>query len=314
MNIENEIKVSVCVVTYNQEHYIAECLESLVNQVTNFKYEIIVGEDCSTDRTRAIVQSYVEKYPDLIVPLFYSNNIGAVENIKQVYKKAKGKYIAHMDGDDMALPGKLQKQFDTLEKNKDCVICAHNMRLIDQSGLDNGVDHVFHEEKKYSQYDLYLIHALFRHSSKMFINDIGKYIDDLNENTLDIELHIIQSQYGSIYLLNDMLGKYRENVGVTFTNKFINPIIIERVGVLYETVDKSKFTHREYLQIRKKYSNILLGYALLCAKTIKDEKLYTSFVKKSLSIYRYTFYQLIFTLTLISPKLFFKLYFLLKLK
>ena len=104
MNIENDIKVSVCVVTYNQENYIAECLESLVNQVTNFRYEIIVGEDCSTDGTRAIVQRYVEKYPNLIVPLFYKNNIGAVENIKKVYKKAKGKYIAHMDGDDIALP------------------------------------------------------------------------------------------------------------------------------------------------------------------------------------------------------------------
>ena len=83
MNIENDIQVSVCVVTYNQENYIAECLESLVNQVTNFRYEIIVGEDYSTDGTRAIVQRYVEKYPNLIVPLFYKNNIGAVENIKK---------------------------------------------------------------------------------------------------------------------------------------------------------------------------------------------------------------------------------------
>ena len=86
MNIANDIQVSVCVVTYNQENYIAECLESLVNQVTNFRYEIIVGEDCSTDGTRAIVQRYVEKYPDLIVPLFYKENVGPVGNIKHIYK------------------------------------------------------------------------------------------------------------------------------------------------------------------------------------------------------------------------------------
>ena len=64
---KDDIQVSVCVVTYNQENYIAECLESLVTQQTSFKFEIIVGEDCSTDGTRAIVQQYVEQYPDLIV-------------------------------------------------------------------------------------------------------------------------------------------------------------------------------------------------------------------------------------------------------
>lgn len=168
MNIENDIQVSVCVVTYNQENYIAECLESLVNQVTNFRYEIIVGEDCSTDGTRSIVQRYVEKYPDLIVPLFYKENLGPVENIKQVYKKAKGKYIAHMDGDDIALPGKLQKQFEVLEKNNDCVICAHQMELINENDEVVGIDHVLNPKGKYTTYDLYLIHTLFRHSSKMF--------------------------------------------------------------------------------------------------------------------------------------------------
>ena len=72
---KDDIQVSVCVVTYNQENYIAECLESLVTQQTSFKFEIIVGEDCSTDTTRAIVQNYVEKYPEIIVPLFYENKM-----------------------------------------------------------------------------------------------------------------------------------------------------------------------------------------------------------------------------------------------
>ena len=131
---KDDIQVSVCVVTYNQENYIAECLESLVTQQTSFKFEIIVGEDCSTDGTRAIVQQYVEQYPDLIVPLFYEENVGAVENVKRVYKAAKGKYIAHLDGDDMALPNKLQRQFNILENNTDCSICVHNMLAIEKEG------------------------------------------------------------------------------------------------------------------------------------------------------------------------------------
>ena len=152
MNIENDIKVSVCVVTYNQENYIEECLESLVNQVTNFRYEIIVGEDCSTDNTRAVVQRYVEKYPDLIVPLFYKENLGPVENIKQVYKKAKGKYIAHMDGDDMALPNKLQKQFEILENNLDCNICSHDVARINSKGVNQNNDWIY-PEKVYNLFD-----------------------------------------------------------------------------------------------------------------------------------------------------------------
>lgn len=102
MKMESDIQVSVCVVTYNQENYLVECLESLVKQQTNFKFEIIIGEDCSTDNTRTIVQSYAEKYPNLIIPLFHEKNIGPFDNIKEVYRKAQGKYIAHMDGDDFA--------------------------------------------------------------------------------------------------------------------------------------------------------------------------------------------------------------------
>ena len=127
INETDDIKVSVCVVTYNQEKYIAECLDSLVSQETDFKFEIIVGEDCSTDGTRAIVQQYVDKYPDIVKPIFHKNNVGAVENIKQVYIAAKGRYIAHIDGDDMALPTKLQEQFNILEKNPQAIICSHNM-------------------------------------------------------------------------------------------------------------------------------------------------------------------------------------------
>ena len=307
MNIENDIQVSVCVVTYNHENYIAECLESLVTQQTSFKFEIIVGEDCSKDATRDIVQQYAEKYPDLIVPLFYEKNIGPVENIKQVYKKAKGKYIAHVDGDDLALPNKLQKQFDILENNSECVICAHNMLLVDDFSNEKGLDNIFHKEKKYNQLDLYLIHTLFRHSSKMFLNNIDYYIDNIHSEILDIELHIIQAAYGNIYMLEETLGKYRENVGVTFKDKFINPKIIRRVESLYETVDTTKFTVKQNKDIQKKYAHLLLSYAYLCSKTIQDEIVYARFVRKSLSVYRLTIYQVIFILGLLNPKIFFKL-------
>ena len=110
--------LSVCIVTYNQEDYIFKTIESMLNQKVNFDYEIIVGDDCSTDNTRKIVQSFVGKYPFIIKPIFHEKNVGPIENIKSVYKKARGKYICHLDGDDYALPNKLQKQFDNGEINK----------------------------------------------------------------------------------------------------------------------------------------------------------------------------------------------------
>lgn len=281
MNVENEIKVSVCVVTYNQENYIAECLESLVTQQTNFKYEIIVGEDCSTDCTRSIVQSYVGKYPELIVPLFYENNIGAVENIKKVYKKAKGKYIAHMDGDDMALPGKLQKQFDILEKNPDCSICVHNMNAVDKNSNFMKREFTIFDEKKYSLIDMYLINPFFIHSSKMFINKIDEYIDDLNENALDIEVHIEQAKQGDIYFIGDSLGVYRQFVGVTYEGKLINPLIPERIQDVYHKFPYKKFTVDDISKVNKKYAHILLQYAshYLLAK---EDKLAYIYLNKSL--------------------------------
>ncbi|CAN5689658.1 hypothetical protein BH11PSE12_BH11PSE12_19750 [soil metagenome] len=131
--IEKKPKVSVCVVTYNQEKYIRQCLQSIVDQKTDFDFEIIVGDDCSTDGTSIIVAEYTKKYPNLIVSVLQYPNIGAVANIVSVYKKAKGYYIAHFDGDDFAFAGKLQAQVDILEKHPDCVICSHDMELVDEN-------------------------------------------------------------------------------------------------------------------------------------------------------------------------------------
>ena len=301
MNIENDIKVSVCVVTYNQENYIAQCLESLVNQETNFRYEIIVGEDYSTDSTRAIVQSYVERYPDLIVPLFYKNNIGAVENIKQVYKKAKGKYIAHMDGDDMALPGKLQKQFDILEDNPDCSICVHNMNAVDGSSNSMKRQFTVFDEKKYSLIDMYLINPFFIHSSKMFVNKIDEYIDDLDQNALDIEVHIEQAKQGNIYFLKESLGIYRQFVGVTYEGKLINPLIPARIQDVYNRFEKDKFSLKQVNEVINKYSYILLQYAnhYTLRNDFKSAKKY---VKQSLMIKKNR-YSIVFILIFINPYL-----------
>lgn len=106
--------------SYNLEKYIAEALDSILMQKVNFKYNIVVGEDCSTDNTRQILQEYASKYPDKFTLLLHKKNLGVVANFATTLKSCQGKYIALLDGDDYWTdPFKLQKQVDFLESNKD---------------------------------------------------------------------------------------------------------------------------------------------------------------------------------------------------
>lgn len=111
-------KVSVCVVTYNQEKYIRQCLQSIVDQATDFDFEVIVGDDCSTDGTSEIVEFFLSKYPLVVRYIRQGKNVGPFRNLMDTCKMAKCEFIAHCDGDDFWLPNKLQTQISFLEGNK----------------------------------------------------------------------------------------------------------------------------------------------------------------------------------------------------
>lgn len=123
-----DIKVSIICNAYNHENYIGDALESFVKQKTNFKYEILVHDDASTDRTAEIIKNYVAKYPELIKPIYeetnqYSISHDLVDAIQVA--RVKGKYIALCEGDDYWIDAyKLQKQYDLLENNPEVDICA----------------------------------------------------------------------------------------------------------------------------------------------------------------------------------------------
>lgn len=264
----DEILVSVCVVTYNQENYIGDCLESLVRQTTNFKFEIIVGEDCSTDETRSIIQKYANQYPKLIVPLFYEKNVGPIENIKRVYEVAQGKYIAHIDGDDIALPGKLQKQYDVMECGY--AICSHNVSSIDILGVKN--ENFWYYDGGEYDWKFYLKNMpFFAHSSKMFVkNHLKDFITNMERNTYDFELHLESLKFGKIYHLEKNYGIYRLDVGLMAKDKDIQIKMIDtKIRVYRKSVEyfnEPKYIKKIYLYellkmlklcfIQKKYSKI----------------------------------------------------------
>lgn len=113
--------VSARIITYNHEPYIARAIEGVLMQETDFPIELVIGEDCSTDRTRDIVFEYQKKYPEIIRVVTSEHNVGSYQNGLRTTNACRGKYIAYCEGDDYWTdPLKLQKQVDFLEANPDC--------------------------------------------------------------------------------------------------------------------------------------------------------------------------------------------------
>ncbi len=129
-----QIMVSISCITYNHEDYIEDALDGFLMQKTNFPYEILVHDDASIDRTSDIIKEYELEYPDLVKPVFQTENqyskgvkVGCFNK-----KRARGKYIAICEGDDYWIdPYKLQKQVDFLESNPKCSMCYHAAAIFD---------------------------------------------------------------------------------------------------------------------------------------------------------------------------------------
>ena len=112
--------VSACMITYNHAPYIAQAIEGVLQQQTNFPFELVIGEDWSTDGTREIVFDYQKKHPDVIRIVTSDKNVGAEKNSLRTEKACRGKYLAYCEGDDYwHHPQKLQKQIEFLENHPD---------------------------------------------------------------------------------------------------------------------------------------------------------------------------------------------------
>jgi len=122
-------KVSILITTYNQEKYISQTIKSVLTQKTNFPFEILIGEDCSKDKTSKICEKYAKKYPQKIKLFKNPKNLGLLKNFSNVFLKSKGEYIATIGGDDYWIDKyKIQKQVDFLEKNRDFSIVFSNAK------------------------------------------------------------------------------------------------------------------------------------------------------------------------------------------
>ena len=210
-------KVSVCIVTYNQEIYIRQCLLSIVDQETDFDFEVIVSDDCSTDGTREIVQEFAGRYPGAVKPIFNKKNIGAYKNFVFVHQQATGEYIAHVDGDDYCLPGKLQAQADLLDSDSNCNIVFHRMLLLKPTGeTDEGslLNAKNIGEMRFDRGALIQFMAIGLHSSKMYRKAVRDY-DLPNFDVIDYFANVEQIGSGVARFAGyENYGVYRVGGGI----------------------------------------------------------------------------------------------------
>lgn len=165
--MKNLVEVSVLVVCYNHEKYIRQCIESILNQKTNFRYEIIIHDDASNDDSASIIREYVDKYPDIVKcffeekPIFLKEPINIAYNI--LYKNAKGKYFATCEGDDYwSDMQKLQIQYDYMEKKNNCAVCVHPVQLVDCNRNEESCGVVPYQSKEYYMQTLKLDEIFYK--------------------------------------------------------------------------------------------------------------------------------------------------------
>jgi len=264
--IEKKPKVSVCVMTYNQEKYIRQCLQSIVDQKTDFDFEVIVGDDCSTDDTRTIVKEFAEKYPTVIRTIFQEKNTGGTKNYLDVHAAANGEYIAHIDGDDCALPGKLQAQADCLDVNEDVSFAVHAVKIM---GTDKLIGRDARYPTKGSLRDLLRFGTYFAHSSVMYRKKY-RFPHSNEDEVIDYCFYIEFASKGSIFLDRKVLGYYRVHEHAQTRNLLLRQMLENRyeaafdraleLGAAKEDVQSARMNRRMAFAIARYLSDDVDGY------------------------------------------------------
>lgn len=218
IEINNQITVSVWMVTYNHENYIELAIESIMMQKTNFSYKLFIGEDFSNDRTRKICIELSKKYPSKIELILHKKNLGSNSNGVFMYQHCsdtKAKYIALCEGDDFWTdPYKLQKQVDFLEANEDCSLAVHKVQIM-EDGRNSSTTSIpstqkesnyFTFENLIKNWDIQTSSFLFRNYKDLSIS-IQSLVDGLVFGDVGLVYYLLTK--GKIHYSDEVMSVYR---------------------------------------------------------------------------------------------------------
>lgn len=264
----NGIMVSIYCLAYNHEMYIRDALEGFVTQKTNFKYEVFVHDDASTDGTAEIIQQYAEKYPDIIKPILqtenqYTKGIPIIRTY--IYPQMSGKYIAICEGDDYWCDiHKLQKQVDFLETHKDYVACVHNTKQINcRTGEENYINSSHDDMDLVFEKVVARGNAQFQLSSLMCKKEFFSVPDEIKGNGFgDYPLAIYLMLCGKVHYFKDVMSVYRLYANGSWTSRhYLSASLEIQIDTQLKLLDflyrlesyckKNKIEEENYLAVKK---------------------------------------------------------------
>jgi len=204
--------VSVLLLTYNHERYVAEALESILAQQADI--EVLICEDCSTDRTREIVQEFREAHRDCVRLFLSDHNLNDNSVMTRAWRSARGRYIAILDGDDYWTdPYKLQKQVDYLEQHEEVFVCGHAVNVINEAGqiINNSKFDIYQDryitaEGLVTDYGIPTLSMVFRNNKMLPASEVFR--DVFNADTFMIAYF---ANFGGAYIMKEVMGTYRQH-------------------------------------------------------------------------------------------------------
>ena len=267
--MNDEMLLTVCIITYNHEKYIEQAIKSVLMQQTNFNFKIVIADDCSTDSTSRLLKKYKEENKDQIHLLLHDKNVGAAQNFIDLITYPKTKYIAYLEGDDYWIdPLKLQKQVDYLEANDDfSMIFTGAEILINNKNFKAELNSNI-ETREYSGEEIFenwIVPSASVLFKSQFITDVVK---NLNHNGIvygDIVLFLTLEKFGKIYCFNEKTCVYRRNEsGVSI----LNPMKEKKALAHFKAIN-SIFEYRYKKIVHANLSKIYLNMATLSLKNKK---------------------------------------------
>lgn len=291
-------KISVIMSTFNDEKFIAESIESILNQT--FKdFEFIVINDCSTDNTLNIIKSYQEK-DNRIILINNEKNLWLTKNLNEWLKIAKWKYIARMDADDISLPQRLQIQYDYLENYKDIFLVGSGAKIIDENWNFKYKYNHPNSEKKIIK--TLLNNSSFYHPSIFFRNKWYFYRDKfIYTQDYDFYLCLLTTKE-RIINITDCLIKYRINSNsISFSKMSKQRLFKEKAKELY--LQRNKFWKDDYdnfdpneilnIDIENSINKIVLEWEIISNFNLNNFN-YTKIICKKYFKYNWYFNKYIF--------------------
>jgi glycosyltransferase involved in cell wall biosynthesis len=216
MSASTRPKVTVLVLTYNHDRYVAKALAGALSQNTSFKYEILVAEDCSTDRTVEVVGRIALKNPALVRILPRPENLGICRNFVDAYRACGGEYVAILEGDDeWHNPGKLEKLISALDRRPDCSFAFHDVRLRFEDGREEAGCCPPHVRPELHLRDFLAHNHVPNCSALVFRNGLVDRFPSwfTTLSYYDWPLHVLHLQRGPALYLNEPLSTYRIHSG-----------------------------------------------------------------------------------------------------